>query len=323
MFNKVLLTTWSFNYPCLLTTWHCVLTTILTQILSRTSNMLPSVQKGVVTRAEYSIRILPMAVCFASSLVTGNMAYQYISLAYIQMIKAFTPVPLLLLSFVAGLERPSFVLFFIVLVVSAGVTLSSVGELAFSEIGFLLQLTAVLMDCFRVILMSLLLKDLQLDSLSLLYYTSPPSAVLTFGAFLALEADRLSRDIFTPTLCGALLLNGLLAFSLNVAVVYLVGSTNSMAMSLSAPLKDILIVLISVLLLRAPITSLQVPHCTLLYMLLSYLRFYTCVDSHSSAVLYCSAAGGGLRGVAGGLAPVPGAQERSEEAGRYAGALCH
>jgi drug/metabolite transporter (DMT)-like permease len=258
MFNKVLLTTWGFRYPCFLTAWHCVLSTALTQVLARTTNLLPSVEKGVVTRKDFFVRIMPMAVCFAFGLVAGNMAYAYISLAYIQMIKAFTPVPLLLLSFVAGLERPSLALFGIVLVVSAGVTLSSVGELQFSTAGFLLQLSAVLVDCFRMIIMNLMLKDMSLDSLSLLYYTAPPSAVLIGAAFFALEAQTLNWAVFTPALCVALLLNGLLAFSLNVAVIYLVSNTSAVVMSVSGPLKDILIVLISVLVFQAPITALQV-----------------------------------------------------------------
>lgn len=258
MFNKVLLTTWGFRFPCLLTTWHCALATVLTQLLARTSKLLPSVEKGTVTRSDYFLRILPMAVCFAFGLVAGNMAYAYISLAYIQMIKAFTPVPLLLLSFVSGLEKPSLVLFAIVLVVSAGVTLSSVGELQFSMVGFLLQFSAVLVDCFRMILMNLLLKDLNLDSLSLLYYTAPPSAVLIFCGFLFFEAQSLSYGAFTPALCVALVFNGLLAFTLNIAVIYLVSSTSAVVMSVSGPLKDILIVVISVLVFHSPVTLTQV-----------------------------------------------------------------
>lgn len=75
---------------------------------------------------------LPVGVCFAGSLCVrladsscralavntpwfvshhgsalSNMAYAYISVAYIQMIKASTPVVVLLLSFCFGIEQPS------------------------------------------------------------------------------------------------------------------------------------------------------------------------------------------------------------------------
>lgn len=175
------------------------------------------------------------------------------------MVKAFTPVPLLLLSFVAGLEKPSLIVFCIVVVVSAGVTMSSVGELKFSTAGFLIQLTAVFADCFRMILMNVMLKDLNLDSLSLLYYTAPPSAVMLVIGFFVFEAPTFDSSILTFSFGVTLFFNGLLAFSLNIAAIYLVGSTSAVVMAISGPLKDILIVLISVAVFHSPITALQVP----------------------------------------------------------------
>jgi drug/metabolite transporter (DMT)-like permease len=216
------------------------------------------VEKGTVTWKDFFYRMVPMSVFFAMGLVLGNMAYRYISLAYIQMVKAFTPVPLLLLNFAVGKEHPSLLQLCIVLVVSAGVLMSSIGELEFSLLGFVVQMAAVLSDCCRVMIMDLMLRDLQLDSLSLLYYTAPTSAALIFCGFIAMEARDFEPEILTPSLSLALLANGLLAFSLNVAVIYLVSSTSSMVLSISGPIKDITIVLISVCVFGAPITALQV-----------------------------------------------------------------
>lgn len=55
------------------------------------------------------------------------------------MVKAVTPVPLLLLNFMAGREKPSLLQLCIVLLVSLGVAMASVGELNFSTIGFAIQ----------------------------------------------------------------------------------------------------------------------------------------------------------------------------------------
>ena len=55
------------------------------------------------------------------------------------MVKAITPVPLLVLNFMAGREKPSLMQFIIVIVVSFGVILASVGELQFSLVGFIIQ----------------------------------------------------------------------------------------------------------------------------------------------------------------------------------------
>ena len=220
--------------------------------------MLPSVEKGTVTRRDIFTRILPMSVFFASGLVLGNMAYRYISLSYIQMIKAFTPVPLLLLNFAVGKEKPSILQMGIVLVISFGVILSSLGEMNFSWTGFIIQFTAVLGDSCRVMIMDLMLRDLNLDSLSLLYYSAPTSACLIFTGFMLFERATFDVAVFTPDLCFMLLLNGLLAFSLNIAVIYLISSTSGMVLTVSGPMKDILIVMMSVAIFGAPVTGLQV-----------------------------------------------------------------
>ena len=43
MFNKAVLDQLKFPYPMFLTTWHMTLATILTQLLSKTTKMLPGV----------------------------------------------------------------------------------------------------------------------------------------------------------------------------------------------------------------------------------------------------------------------------------------
>jgi len=90
----------------------------------------------------YFNTVIPVAAFFGVGICLGNMAYQYISVAYIQMIKAINPVPLLLLYFAFGREKPSFVLLLSVSVISAGVYISSLGELQFSWLGFCVQVIA-------------------------------------------------------------------------------------------------------------------------------------------------------------------------------------
>ena len=45
IFNKAVIDTLNFPYPMFLTTWHMCLATFLTQVMSRTTNMLPSVSE--------------------------------------------------------------------------------------------------------------------------------------------------------------------------------------------------------------------------------------------------------------------------------------
>jgi len=258
LFNKVLLTTWQFHYPFLLMVLHMSISTVFTQILVRTSSLLPGVNQGRVNIRDYFFRILPMAAFNAIGLVLGNSAYKWISLSYIQMIKACTPIPLLILSIITGSEKQSLALFIIVSTVSFGIILSSVGELHFSLIGFMIQFTAIISDSFRMIIMELFMKDLKLDTLSLLYYTAPTTVVLISIGFYFMESSIFDYTIlFNSQFCLIIFCNCCLAFILNIAAIHLLSSTSAMVIGISGPLKDMMLVFISFILFRDPITSIQ------------------------------------------------------------------
>ncbi len=89
-----------FPFPMFLTAWHMFFATVITQIMSRTTNMLPGVKEvtiffitldvywflaqGKVDSTVIKKQILPVALLFALSLVLSNKAYIYLSVSYIQ-----------------------------------------------------------------------------------------------------------------------------------------------------------------------------------------------------------------------------------------------
>ena len=87
--------------------------------------------------------ILPIGVLFSGSLVLSNTAYLYLSVHYIQMLKAFTPVAILLISWIFRIKEPNRKLMLIILMISCGVALASHGELQFNLFGFIIQAAAV------------------------------------------------------------------------------------------------------------------------------------------------------------------------------------
>ena len=90
--------------------------------------------------------ILPIGLLFSGSLILSNTAYLYLSVAYIQMLKAFVPVAILLISWTFRIQDPNKRLAMIVLMISSGVALASRGELHFNLIGFIVQAAAVIVS---------------------------------------------------------------------------------------------------------------------------------------------------------------------------------
>jgi Triose-phosphate Transporter family len=165
LFNKAVLDQMEFPFPMFLTTWHMFFSTVLTQIMARTSNWLPGVKEKKVDGAAMRTQILPVALCYAVSLVLANKAYIYLSVSYIQMLKAFTPVAVLVFSFFSGLEKTSCMELYIVTVICVGVAMASVGETFFSWVGFTCQSLAILAESSRLVLTNLLMRQLKLGKI--------------------------------------------------------------------------------------------------------------------------------------------------------------
>ncbi|KAI1854840.1 hypothetical protein JX265_002479 [Neoarthrinium moseri] len=267
LFNKWLLDTAGF--PIILTTIHLAMATLLTQLLSRFSTLLDSRHNIRLTGRVYLRTILPIGVLYMLSLVCSNLAYLYLSVPFIQMLKAFAPVSTLFLSFGLGLANPRVSVLGNVLVIAAGVLLSSLGEVRFSWLGFAFQMGGTVAESLRLLLIQGLLskdgdgeaggavKGIGMDPLVGLYYYAPVCAVLNGFVALVTEVPTFDWSDLERVGWGLLALSGLVAFMLNVASVFLIGRTSALAMNLTGIFKSILLVVVSMMIWNTPVTMLQ------------------------------------------------------------------
>lgn len=220
----------------LLTTLHLATSTVLTQLLARFTPLLNSRYSVKLTGRIYLRTILPIGILYTLSLLCSNSAYLYLTVPFIQMLKALAPVSTLFLSFFMGFDNPKVSKLWNVLVIAGGVLLSSLGEVQFNWTGFGFQMGGTLAESVRLLLIqNLLSKDgkgegkgvnvvrgIGMDPLVGLYYYAPVCAVL--NGILALVVEMPSFDTADLRRVGwtTLGLNGLIAFMLNVASVFLV-----------------------------------------------------------------------------------------------------
>lgn len=83
----------SIEYPILLTAWHLTFSTIMTQVLARTTTLLDGRKKIKMTGRVYLRAIVPIGLAFSLSLMCGNMTYLYLSVSFIQMLKVRASPP--------------------------------------------------------------------------------------------------------------------------------------------------------------------------------------------------------------------------------------
>ncbi|EHK41721.1 hypothetical protein TRIATDRAFT_84499 [Trichoderma atroviride IMI 206040] len=259
IFNKWLLDTAGFKYPIILTCWHLIYATIATQILARTTTLLDSRRNFPVTGRLYLRTILPIGLLYSGSLICSNVVYLYLSVSFIQMLKAASPVAVLFASWSWGVAEPNLAKFLNVLVIVFGVAVSSFGEIQFSWTGFFFQIGGTTFEAVRVVMIQVMLsgEGLNMDPLVSLYYYAPVCAVMNFLIALVGEVPKFKLEHAAQAGYGMLFLNASIAFILNVASVFLIGKTSGLVMTLTGIFKSILLVVVSILIWSTPITFLQ------------------------------------------------------------------
>ncbi|PRP86798.1 hypothetical protein PROFUN_05015 [Planoprotostelium fungivorum] len=256
IFNKLILTTYDFRFPIFLTTWHLLYATVATRLMHLfKSSLVKGVSDVDMSWKKWSQSVLPIAVCFSGSLIMSNVSYLYLTVSFIQMLKAFNLVCVMLIGALFGLDKLTPRSIGWGVVVSAGVALASLGEINFNLTGVLSQTVAVLFESFRLILVQKLLSTLKMSPIVSLYFFAPVSSVDTRTSHLAKVCFLLNTiplilyEEQNPFVelhkvgLFSLFLNGTLSFCLNVSAVFLVSATSGLTLTLAGVCKDVLLVL--------------------------------------------------------------------------------
>lgn len=239
-----------------------------------------------MTGRVYFRAIVPIGILYSASLVFSNLVYLYLSVAFIQMLKAAAPASVLLVGYAFGTDSWHAGTFGNVCVIVFGVILASYGEIAFSLIGFLYQLGGLIFESIRLIMVQRLLNPVnatplpgsdeeaqareesgkdavverpnyKMDPLVSLYYYAPVCAVMNILVALVVEVPIFDSDDLAKVGVFTLVGNAAVAFLLNVASVFLIGKTSSLVLTLCGVLKNCGIIFASILLFGTHITGLQ------------------------------------------------------------------
>ncbi len=105
-----------------------------------------------------------------------------------------------------------------------GVVIASFGEIKFVLTGFLFQAGGIIFEAIRLVMVQRLLSsaEYKMDPLVSLYYFAPVCAILNGILSLIVEVPRLHLQNIYDVGIWTLLANAMVAFLLNVSVVFLV-----------------------------------------------------------------------------------------------------
>eukprot|EP00850_Spirogloea_muscicola_P013963 SM000097S24816 [mRNA] locus=s97:391426:394408:+ [translate_table: standard] len=207
----------------------------------------------------YISSVVPIGALYAVSLWLSNSAYIYLSVSFIQMLKALMPVTVYIIGVGFQKEFYSNETMLNMIGISVGVGIAAYGEANFNIVGVLLQLGAVAFEAFRLVLIQILLtsKGIKLNPILSLYYVAPCCLFFLTFPWLYVELPRLlAAGSFKPDFLtfGT---NASVAFGLNIAVFLLIGKTSALTMNVAGVVKDWLLIAFSWSVIADKITTIN------------------------------------------------------------------
>lgn len=300
VYNKFILGPFGFHFPVTLTMWHQAFCTLLAGIgvsglrlvdplggfglhasplrafRSASGDTIDNAWKSAgISASTYMRKVFPIGLLYAASLWMSNAAYLYLSVAFVQMLKALMPVSVYAVGVVCGTETFYWSRLVNMAVITIGVAIASYGELNFNWIGLLVQLGAVVVEAFRLVLVELLLNraglKLNANPFLSLYYISPCCFLCLLVPFFAVEYSQLRDPAGTWHFdTGIFLGNAATAMGLNLAVYMLIGNTSALTMNVASVIKDWVCISMSNFVFYAPITATQLEGYGIAFIAVAY-----------------------------------------------------
>jgi hypothetical protein len=213
-------------------------------------------QVNGMNRGKFVMKLFPLALAFAISVVLSNEAYRYCSVPFLQMCKELNVVFVYVASVLFALERLSGRTCMILLVVLFGCTISIQGQVDFNAKGFTLQITSQMAEICKMLLQAFIMQNLKIDPLTMVMWMAPLCLCAVASAIMFSWEPVILVD--AKSCWKHLLANSCVAFLLNHSVAYLLRISSGLTMVLAGIVKDICIVSMAAIIFGASLAKIQI-----------------------------------------------------------------
>eukprot|EP00698_Gefionella_okellyi_P020036 TRINITY_DN6236_c0_g1_i1.p1 TRINITY_DN6236_c0_g1~~TRINITY_DN6236_c0_g1_i1.p1 ORF type:complete len:328 (+),score=64.42 TRINITY_DN6236_c0_g1_i1:24-986(+) len=234
--NKVVFKTFAWNFGTALTFVHFVITFL---------GLFACERAGVFQRKEISIRaILPMCFAFCGFVVLNNLSLLYNSVGFYQICKVLTtPVIMVIQTCFYHTSFPARIKLSLIPVL-LGVLIATVTDVEVNFVGTVYALSAVVVTSMYQIWSGTKQKELQVNSMQLLLYQSPISAVMLLFLIPVFDnVGALVKYTYTSTAISAILFSAVLAFFVNLSIFLVIARTSPVTYNVVGHFKLTLIIL--------------------------------------------------------------------------------
>ncbi|TPX71099.1 hypothetical protein SpCBS45565_g01327 [Spizellomyces sp. 'palustris'] len=202
---------------------------------------------------DYFTKVLPCGVATGMDIGLSNSSLKVISLSFYTMVKSGAPVFVLLFAFLFGLERPTWTLSGVIIVICFGVFLMVLNETEFNWAGYVEVQIATVLSGLRWALTQMLLERESMgmnNPLATNLFLAPLMALSLLIACSIIEGiPTVFQSPFfatfgsTLSILGAIFLGGSIAFLMVVSEFFLISTTSVVTFSIAGILKEIITII--------------------------------------------------------------------------------
>jgi drug/metabolite transporter (DMT)-like permease len=258
--NKYLMSSAGFHYPMILCSMGVLASWAISVLMIKTG-FAEFTQRQKITVRWYLINVMPIGLFAAMSLGFGNYVYLYLSVSFIQMLKACVPAVTLFVMFIAGLEKLDQRVLLGVVVLTVGTTMSAYGEIDFKWVGVVMMVTSEFCEAIRMAVLQYLLGNLRFELVEGLYLFAPASLFCLLLGIMWLEFPTFMREngmlkiLENPALYFTA---AMLGFCVNYLTLGVIKSTSGLTFKVLGQAKNTMVIFLSVLLFGSTVTGLQI-----------------------------------------------------------------
>ncbi|CAO3606996.1 unnamed protein product [Cunninghamella echinulata] len=202
--------------------------------------------------------MLMFSVLYTINIAISNVSLNLVNVAFHQVVRSMTPVFTVIISIAFLQKSYSRMIYLSLCPVVLGVGFATIGEFDYTVIGFLLTVLGTILAAVKTIVTNRVqVGRLKLHPLDLLLRMSPLAFIqCVFYAYATGELERVrefSSTNMTFHLATGLLINGILAFALNIVSFTANKKTSALTMTVAGNVKQVLSIILAVIIFKVNI----------------------------------------------------------------------
>lgn len=235
---------------------------------------------------EYLSVSVPCGIVTSGDVGLSNLSLIHITMTFYTMVKASTPIFVLMFAYLFGIERITPQLIVVVLIIAVGEYFTVKGEANFDHIGFLLCLSASVLSGARWTLVQLKLRSLDpplKTTIATMKLLSPSMFLSLFIVSMYIERpwNVLSHDSMrqTANIIGLGLLGAGLAIAMILCEFYLIMRANAIVLMIGGVLKEMVTIFIGVTYFKDSLNGTNLFGCFIVFLGVAFYKAIHYMDS--------------------------------------------